>query len=76
MDVTSKPLHDDSGNVTITPEMLDAHKPDELRRLEDFDSNAVSAYTLNVDEDDLLLWIASMLPLVSSWGTRPSIAPS
>jgi hypothetical protein len=55
MDVTSKPLHDDSGNVTITPEMLDAHKPDELRRLEDFDSNAVFAYTLNVYEDDLLL---------------------
>lgn len=55
MDATSKPSHDDVVNVMITPEMLDTHKPEELRRLGDVDGNAVFAYTLDVEEDDLLL---------------------
>jgi hypothetical protein len=55
MAVTSTPSHDDAVDFVITPAMLEAARPKELRRLEDTDSHAVFAFRLDLDEDDLLL---------------------
>lgn len=49
------PSHNDARSIVITPDMLEKARPDDLRRLDDTDTHAVFAYTLVLDEDDLLM---------------------
>lgn len=55
MAVTSTPSHDDAVNFLITPAMLEAAFPAEIRRIEEADRYAAFSYPLHLDEDDLLL---------------------
>lgn len=49
------PSHNDAQSIVITPGMLENARPDDLRRLDDTDTHAVFAYSLDMDEDDLLM---------------------
>jgi hypothetical protein len=49
------PLDEHAGEVLLTPSMLDAGRPSELRRLKETDDEVVYAYTIHCTEDDLIL---------------------
>lgn len=55
MNVTDKLSGNDNLSALITPELLDAHKPEVLRRVEESDCDVTYAYAIDIYTDDLLL---------------------